>query len=147
MCQSNKDNNNNKRKFNSLRRTDNDEDYLGSTSSINNFDLAIQHDIDEEIDRLNRQISCLYQQIKNKKERIEAIKINCAVKKARKETEERIRRESNKWLPTLDKVTEIQQNIIKNLSSESDSDNDDEDFTITGFIDFCKENDKNLNNK
>ena len=108
------------------------------------MDLCIQHDIDQEIDRLNREISDLYQQIKSRKEKIEAIKIERAVKKAKKETEERVRRESNKWLPTLDKVTEVQKEIIKNLS---DSDNDElesdhDDDTISGFIQFVKNNTK-----
>lgn len=137
---------NHKRKFSNLRRTDNDEDYLGTTPSTSRLDHCIQHDIDQEIIRLNREVSDLYQQIKIKKERIEAIKIERAVKKAKKETEERVRRESNKWLPTLDKVTEIQQSIIKNLSdNENSTESDDEynDDTVNDFLDFVKKT-KNL---
>lgn len=131
---------NHKRKFSNLRRTDNDEDYLGTTPSTSRLDHYIQHDIDQEIIRLNREVSDLYQQIKIKKERIEAIKIERAVKKAKKETEERVRRESNKWLPTLDKVTEIQQSIIKNLSDNENSTESDinEDDTVNDFLDFVK---------
>lgn len=134
---------NHKRKFSNLRRTDNNEDYLGTTPSTSRLDYCIQHDIDQEIERLNRQISDLYQQIKIKKERIEAIKIERAVKKAKKETEERVRRESNKWLPTLDKVTEIQQSIIKNLSdNENENSNEssdiNEDDTVADFLHFVK---------
>lgn len=141
MC---KGNLNHKRKFSNLKRTDNDEDYLGTTTTSTpaHLDLSIQHDIEQEIEHLNREVSDLYQQIKAKKEKIEAIKIERAVKKAKKETEERVRRESNKWLPTLDKVTEIQQSIIKNLSSD---DSDSEDDSIEGFIDFCREYKKNVN--
>lgn len=139
---------NHKRKYSNLRRTDNNEDYLGTPSAATTpkLDLSIQHELDQEIDRLNREISDLYQQIKSRKEKIERIKIERAVKKAKKETEERVRRESNKWLPTLDKVTEVQKEIIKNLS-DSDSDNDELDFdhdddTISGFIQFVKNNTK-----
>lgn len=141
---------NHKRKYSNLRRTDNNEDYLGtpSTATTPKLDLSIQHEMEQEIDRLNREISDLYQQIKSRKEKIERIKIERAVKKAKKETEERVRRESNKWLPTLDKVTEVQKEIIKNLS-DSDSDNDELDFdhdddddTISGFIQFVKNNTK-----
>lgn len=135
-----KNNLNHKRKFSNLRRTDNDEDYLGTTPSTSRLDHCIQHDIDQEIERLNREVSDLYQQIKIKKERIEAIKIERAVKKAKKETEERVRRESNKWLPTLDKVTEIQQSIIKNLSDNENSteSDDDDDDTVADFLHFVK---------
>lgn len=131
---------NHKRKFSNLRRTDNNEDYLGTTPSTSRLDYCIQHDIDQEIERLNREISDLYQQIKIKKERIESIKIDRAVKKAKRETEERVRRESNKWLPTLDKVTEIQQSIIKNLSDNENSTESDinEDDTVADFIHFVK---------
>lgn len=131
---------NHKRKFSNLRRTDNNEDYLGNTPSTSRLDYCIQHDIDQEIERLNREVSDLYQQIKIKKERIEEIKIERAVKKAKKETEERVRRESNKWLPTLDKVTEVQQCIIKNLSDNENSTESDvnEDDTITDFLHFVK---------
>lgn len=140
---------NHKRKFSNLRRTDNNEDYLGTTPSTSGLDRCIQHDIDQEIERLNREVSDLYQQIKFRKEKIEAIKIERAVKKAKKETEERVRRESNKWLPTLDKVTEIQQSIIKNLSDNEnstesdDDDNNDDDDTVNNFLDFVKKT-KNL---
>ena len=142
---------NHKRKYSNLRRTDNNEDYLGTpntSTTTTKLDLSIQHEMDQELDRLNREISDLYQQIKSRKEKIERIKIERAVKKAKKETEERVRRESNKWLPTLDKVTEVQKEIIKNLS-DSDSDKDDEldfdhddDDTISGFIQFVKNNTK-----
>lgn len=144
MC---KDNLKHKRKYSNLRRTDNNEDYLGTTSTTSTpvlLDLSIQQDIEREIERLNREVSDLYQQIKIKKERIEAIKIERAVKKAKKETEERVRRESNKWLPTLDKVNEIQQSIIKNLSSD-DTENSDDDDEVEEFIDFCREYKKNVN--
>lgn len=138
---------NHKRKYSNLRRTDNNEDYLGTTSTPTTpvvLDLSINNEGENEIGRLYREVSDLYQQIKIKKERIETIKIERAVKKAKKETEERVRRESNKWLPTLDKVTEIQQSIIKNLSSD-DSENDEDDDEIEGFIDFCREYKKNVN--
>lgn len=140
-----KNNLNHKRKFSNLRRTDNYEDYLGTTPSTPRLDHCIQHDIDQEIERLNREVSDLYQQIKIRKEKIEAIKIERAVKKAKKETEERVRRESNKWLPTLDKVTEVQQCIIKNLSDNENSTESDinEDDTVNDFLDFVKKT-KNL---
>lgn len=136
---------NHKRKYSNLRRTDNNEDYLGTTPSTPRLDYCVQHDIDQEIERLNREVSDLYQQIKIKKERIETIKIERAVKKAKKETEERVRRESNKWLPTLDKVTEVQQCIIKNLSDNENSTESDinEDDTVNDFLDFVKKT-KNL---
>jgi chaperonin cofactor prefoldin len=133
---------NHKRKFSNLRRTDNNEDYLGTTPSTSHMDHCIQHDIDQEIENLERQISVLYQQIKIRKEKIESIKIERAVKKAKKETEERVRRESNKWLPTLDKVTEIQQSIIKNLSdndeNSTESSDINEDDTVADFLHFVK---------
>lgn len=133
---------NHKRKFSNLRRTDNNEDYLGTTPSTSRLDHCIQHDIDQEIENLERQISVLYQQIKIRKEKIESIKIERAVKKAKKETEERVRRESNKWLPTLDKVTEIQQSIIKNLSdndeNSTESSDINEDDTVADFLHFVK---------
>lgn len=133
----------NKRKFSTLKRTDTNKEQL--------IDISIENDIDYEIERLGREISSLYQQIKIKKERIETIKIERAVKKAKKETEERVRRESNRWLPTLDKVTEVQKEIIKNLSdsdnendknneSDSDCNTDYNDDTISGFIQFIKNN-------
>ena len=128
---------NHKRKFSNLKRTDTEKEQL--------INVSIEHDIDREIERLNREVSDLYQQIKIKKEKLEAIKIEKAVKKAKRETEERVRRESNRWLPTLDKVTEVQKEIIKNLSdsdnetekdNDSDSCSDDNDDTISGFIFF-----------
>lgn len=133
----------NKRKFSTLKRTDTNKEQL--------IDISIENDIDYEIERLGREISSLYQQIKIKKERIETIKIEKAVKKAKKETEERVRRESNRWLPTLDKVTEVQKEIIKNLSDsdnendksnecDSDCNTDYNDDTISGFIQFIKNN-------
>lgn len=134
----------NKRKYSNLKRTDTNNEQL--------IDISIENDIDNEIKRLNFEVSSLYQQIKIKKERIEEIKIERAVKKAKKETEDRVRRESNRWLPTLDKVTEVQKEIIKNLSdsdndnekknNESDSDccSDYNDDTISGFIQFIKNN-------
>lgn len=132
---------NHKRKFSNLKRTDTEKEQL--------INVSIEHDIDREIERLNREVSDLYQQIKIKKEKIESIKIEKAVKKAKKETEERVRRESNRWLPTLDKVTEVQKEIIKNLSdsdNENEKDNDSDssfdynDDTISGFIQFIKNN-------
>ena len=132
---------NHKRKFSNLKRTDTEKEQL--------INVSIEHDIDREIERLNREVSDLYQQIKIKKEKLEAIKIEKAVKKAKRETEERVRRESNRWLPTLDKVTEVQKEIIKNLSdsdnetekdNDSDSCSDDNDDTISGFIHFIKNN-------
>lgn len=133
---------NHKRKFSNLRRTDNNEDYLGTTPSTSNLDHCIQHDIDQEIENLERQISVLYQQIKIRKEKIESIKIERAVKKAKKETEERVRRESNKWLPTLDKVTEVQQCILKNLSDNDENSNESSDIneedTVADFLSFVK---------
>ena len=132
---------NHKRKFSNLKRTDTEKEQL--------INVSIEHDIDHEIERLNREVSDLYQQIKIKKEKLEAIKIEKAVKKAKRETEERVRRESNRWLPTLDKVTEVQKEIIKNLSdsdnetekdNDSDSCSDDNDDTISGFIHFIKNN-------
>lgn len=133
----------NKRKFSTLKRTDTNKEQL--------INISIENDIDYEIERLGREISSLYQQIKIKKERIETIKIERAVKKAKKETEERVRRESNRWLPTLDKVTEVQKEIIKNLSDsdnendknnecDSDCNTDYNDDTISGFIQFIKNN-------
>ena len=81
---------NHKRKFSNLKRTDTEKEQL--------INVSIEHDIDHEIERLNREVSDLYQQIKIKKEKLEAIKIEKAVKKAKRETEERVRRESNRWL-------------------------------------------------
>lgn len=133
---------NHKRKFSNLRRTDNNEDYLGTTPSTSNLDHCIQHDTNQEIENLERQISVLYQQIKIRKEKIESIKIERAVKKAKKETEERVRRESNKWLPTLDKVTEVQQCILKNLSDNDENSNESSDIneedTVADFLSFVK---------
>ena len=116
---------NHKRKFSNLKRTDTEKEQL--------INVSIEHDIDHEIERLNREVSDLYQQIKIKKEKLEAIKIEKAVKKAKRETEERVRRESNRWLPTLDKVTEVQKEIIKNLSdsdNETEKDNDSDSIII-----------------
>lgn len=133
---------NHKRKFSNLRRTDNNEDYLGTATTTSTLDRCVQHDIDQEIERLERQISVLYQQIKVRKEKIESIKIERAVKKAKKETEERVRRESNKWLPTLDKVTEVQQCILKNLSDNDENSTESSDIneedTVADFLSFVK---------
>lgn len=115
--------NNKKRKISTpqrIRRTDNASSYVGpSTSHV----IYVPSDTESEAEenRLNREVSDLYQQIKIKKERIEKIRIARAVRKAKIETEQRIRRET-KWLPTLDKVTEVQKQILDNLSSDSDDD-------------------------
>ena len=117
--------NNKKRKFSNtlqpLRRTDSSNSYAGPSNS---HVIYIPSDSESEAEehKLNREISDLYQQIKIKKERIEKIRIARAVRKAKIETEQRIRRETNKWLPTLDKVTEVQKQILDNLSSDSDDD-------------------------
>lgn len=103
-----------------LRRTDTFSNYfspaLASTSSAA---IYIASDNEEEEQRLNREISDLYQQIKIKKERIEKIRIDRAVRKREIE----IRRETRRWLPTLDRVNQVRNEIINNLS-ESDSDSD-----------------------
>lgn len=138
---------NRKRSYQELKRTDSNEDYIGSTSTTNpsssideNEDAKIQY----RINVLNREVSDLYQQIKIKKEEIEDLRIKKAVKKAKLETEQRIRRESNKWLPTLDKITDVQKEIINNLSSDSDDDEIDDLLLNTTaeqlFDKICNEN-------
>ena len=116
-------NNNRKRKTSEqpLKRTDNPNSYLNpSTSNSNVIYIASDTESEAEEYRLNREVSDLYHQIKLKKERIEQIRINRAVKKAKIETEQRIRRETNKWLPALNKVAEAQKIIQTNLSSDDD---------------------------
>lgn len=151
MCNKNL---NRKRSYQELKRTDSNEDYLGSTSTTNpsnstdeNEDAKIQY----RINVLNREVSDLYQQIKIKKEEIEELRIKKAVKKAKLETEQRIRRESNKWLPTLDKITDVQKEIINNLSSDSDDDEIDDLLLNTTaeqlFDKICNENLHKNNNK
>lgn len=115
-----------KRSFQDLKRTDNnEEDYIASSSGTIDINIEDDECFKKRISQLNREVSDLYQQIKQKKEEIEDLKIKRAVKKAKIETEQKIRRESNKWLPTLDKLTDVQKEIINNLSSDSDDDLDD----------------------
>lgn len=108
-----------------LRRTDSTSHYFSQTSQTSSSNstvnaLYIPSDNEEEEQRLNREISDLYQQIKIKKERIEKIRIDRAVRKREIE----IRRETRRWLPTLDRVNQVREEIINNLSEESDSDSE-----------------------
>lgn len=109
--------------INKLRRTDSTSHYFShqqaSSSNSNINAIYIPSDNEEEEQRLNREISDLYQQIKIKKERIEKIRIDRAVR----QREIEIRRETRRWLPTLDRVNQVRNEIINNLS-ESDSDSD-----------------------
>lgn len=111
--------------INKLRRTDSTSHYFSqisqpssSNSTVNA--VYIPSDNEEEEQRLNREISDLYQQIKLKKERIEKIRIDRAVR----QREIEIRRETRRWLPTLDRVNQVREEIINNLSEESDSDSE-----------------------
>lgn len=121
---------NRKRSYVDLRKSENEQDFIASSSNSN---LDSDKDVESRISLLNREISDLYQQIKQRKEEIENLKIERAVKKAKLETEQRVRRESNKWLPTLNKITDVQKEIISNLSSDSD-DNDSESDDIDKLI-------------
>lgn len=109
--------------MNKLRRTDSTSHYFSQQSSSSNSTVNavyIPSDNEEEEQRLNREISDLYQQIKIKKERIEKIRIDRAVR----QREIEIRRETRRWLPTLDRVNQVREEIINNLSEESDSDSE-----------------------
>lgn len=106
-----------------LRRTDSTSHYFSQQTSSSNSTINavyIPSDNEEEEQRLNREISDLYQQIKIKKERIEKIRIDRAVR----QREIEIRRETRRWLPTLDRVNQVREEIINNLSEESDSDSE-----------------------
>lgn len=110
-----------------IRRTDhlssyyNPENDSPSTSSVGSrTTIYIASDTEEEEQKLNREICDLYQQIKIKKERIEKIRIERAVRKRELE----IRRETRRWLPTLNSVDRVRNEIINNISSDSDSDDD-----------------------
>lgn len=110
---------------NKLRRTDSTSHYFSqnqqASSSNSTYNAVyIPSDNEEEEQRLNREISDLYQQIKLKKERIEKIRIERAVR----QREIEIRRETRRWLPTLDRVNQVREEIINNLSEESDSDSE-----------------------
>lgn len=126
-----------------FRRTDRNEDYLNSASSSTT--VYIESDGEEEI-RLNREISDLYQQIKIKKDRLEKIKINKAVANALKQQ----RRETKRWLPTLENVSKCKESIVKNLSGDSSDSDWDEDLTLPTakelMDELLKENNKNTCN-
>lgn len=114
-----------------LRRTDTFSNYFNSendspsTSSVGSrTTIYIASDTEEEEQKLNREICDLYQQIKIKKERIEKIRIERAVRKRELE----IRRETRRWLPTLNNVDRVRNEIINNISSSSESDNDEDIF-------------------
>lgn len=132
----------NEEKSRKLRRTDSTSHYFSQQASSSNSNSTIENvnkvfdrsqsiidkfnaiyipsDNEEEEQRLNREISDLYQQIKIKKERIEKIRIDRAVR----QREIEIRRETRRWLPTLDRVNQVREEIINNLSEESDSDSE-----------------------
>lgn len=131
--------------INKLRRTDSTSHYFSQASSSNPTinTIYIPSDNEEEEQRLNREISDLYQQIKIKKERIEKIRIDRAVRQ--KEIE--IRRETRRWLPTLDRVNQVREEIINNLSEESDSDSDlidlpDAEELLDSIINQCNKKSK-----
>ena len=132
-----------------LRRTDENQDYLASSSFST---VVIESDSEEEA-RLNREISDHYQQIKLKKERIEQIRIQRAVQEALTKQ----RRETRRWLPTLNEVSRCRDSIIRNLSGDdadidSDSSTDYDDLTLPSVEDIFdeilgKKKNENVNNK
>ena len=125
-----------------FRRTDDNEENLANFGASSSNPVYIESDGEEEI-RLNREISDLYQQIKLKKERLEKIKINKAVANALRQQ----RRETKRWLPTLEEVSKCKDTIVKNLSGDS-SDSDD-DFLPTAeelLMEALNENNKNNSN-
>lgn len=130
-----------------FRRTnDNSNHFNGASSSTRttHSPLVVESDGEEE-SRLLREINDLYGQIKIKKDRIETIRINRAVQEALKKQ----RRETRRWLPSLEQVSQCRDTIIRNISGSDDEglDEDESDFDFPSVDDLFEDVLRSAENK
>lgn len=118
-----------------LKRTDNDEDYLDSTrceyskTEVEEMKNQLQQLMFKK-SNIKQTIRKLYDNINTCDEKIEKIKCKLAIAEREQHLRKKLRRETRELIPTLENVQKQTTNVYKNINDLLDYDSDDDCIII-----------------